>query len=121
MSFSIRELAKRLGRFRLKLNVHNVFLLTKAHDETLIGLTREMAGWLLSSESGGNYTVYVEDTLKEHPHFDAPGLIKQQSCGNRLKYWDNELCRREPHTFDIVVAVRLWETMFTCSYEDDVF
>ena len=59
MAFSIRELSKRLGRFKLKLKVNNVFLLTKAHDSTLIKNTREVAEWLLSDESGGPYTVYV--------------------------------------------------------------
>lgn len=57
MAGSMRELSKRLGRFRLKLNVKNVFLLTKAHDPTLIKYTREVTEWLLSSESGGPYTV----------------------------------------------------------------
>lgn len=61
MAFSIRELSKRLGRFRLKLNVKNVFLLTKAHDKTLMKYTREVTEWLLSSQSGGPYTVYVRD------------------------------------------------------------
>ena len=60
MAFSIRELSKRLGRFRLKLDIRNVFLLTKAYDETLIGLAREVAAWLLSKESDGNYTVWVD-------------------------------------------------------------
>ena len=57
MAFSIRELSKRLGRFKLKLNVKNVFLLTKAHDPTLMKYTREVAEWLLSPDSGGPYTV----------------------------------------------------------------
>lgn len=106
MAFSIRELSKRLGRFRLKLNVHNVFLLTKAHDETLVELTREVAAWLLSEESGGDYTVYVEDTLRDDKNFDAQGLTEgKETYEQRLKYWDNELCQKEPHTFDIIIAV----------------
>lgn len=57
MAFSIRELSRRLGRFKLKLKVRNVFLLTKAHDESLIGLTREVADWLLSNDRESQYTV----------------------------------------------------------------
>jgi len=58
MAFSIRELSKRLGRFKLKIRVRNVFLLTKAHDETLIGKTREVAHWLLSQKGDIAHTVY---------------------------------------------------------------
>lgn len=57
MAFSIRELSKRLSRFKLKLKVKTVFLLTKAHDEELIGLTNEVADWLLSHEGDNAYTV----------------------------------------------------------------
>lgn len=107
MAFSIRELSKRLGQYRLKLKVHNIFLLTKAHDPTLIKLTRQVAEWLLSEESGGDHTVYVENTLREARQFDAAGLVdKDPSYKDRLRYWDNELCQTAPHTFDIIIAVR---------------
>lgn len=106
MAFSIRELSKRLGNYRLKMKIRNIFLLTKAYDQSLIGLTREVVEWLLSKESGGDYTIYVEHTLRENKVFDAPGLIKDESSyKERLKYWDNDLCKNEPHTFDIIVAV----------------
>lgn len=61
MAFGIRELSKKLGRIRLKLKVKTVFLLTKAHDETLIEYTRNITEWLLKEKShdGVPYTVYV--------------------------------------------------------------
>lgn len=59
MAFGIRELSKKLGHFRVKLKVRNVFMLTKAHDKTLIGYTRKMADWLLDRQNadGVSYTV----------------------------------------------------------------
>lgn len=57
MAFSIREISKRLSRFQLKLKVKNIFLLTKAHDEELVGLTRAVADWLLSRNGDEAYTV----------------------------------------------------------------
>lgn len=57
MAWGVRELSKRLGSLRMKIQVRKVFLLTKAHDETLIGYTREMARWLLSTERMTHYTV----------------------------------------------------------------
>lgn len=58
MAYGVRELSKRLGSVRLRLKVKTVFLLTKAHDESLIGYTREMVEWLLSKERDTPYIVY---------------------------------------------------------------
>lgn len=57
MAFGIRELSKKLSQIRLKLHVKNIFILGKAHDETLIKHSREVTEWLLTKDSG--YTVYV--------------------------------------------------------------
>jgi len=59
MAFGIRELSKRLGHVRLNLKVKTVFLLTKAHDPTLIVHTRGVAEWLLDNKNAENvpYTV----------------------------------------------------------------
>ena len=106
MAFSIRELSKRLGNYRLKMRVKNIFVLTKAYDESLIGLTRDVVLWLLSKESQGEYIVWVEHTLRGKKAFDAASITaKDPSYKERLKYWDDELCANEPHTFDIIVAV----------------
>lgn len=59
MAWGVRELSKTLGGIRLKLKVKTVFLLTKAHDETLIGYTREVAAWLLNKDRNVPYIVCV--------------------------------------------------------------
>lgn len=59
MAWGVRELSKTLGGIRLKLRVKTVFLLTKAHDETLVGYTREVAAWLLKKERDVPYIVCV--------------------------------------------------------------
>ena len=106
MATSVRSLAKKLGSLRVKLNIRTVFLLTKAHDRTLIAKTREVTRWLLSKERDVQYIVYVEDTMKENKTFDAAGLIAEdETFPNRLKYWNNLLAKRRPHTFDFVVTL----------------
>jgi NAD+ kinase len=129
MAWGVRELSKRLGSIRLKLKVKTVFILTKAHDETLIENTREVVRWLLSEERQVRYTVYVEDILKDNKKFDAHGIVKeveeqqQKNSGSaiangdarlgtrglkaerRLRYWTNDMCRSRPHTFDFVVTL----------------
>ncbi|MCJ1480124.1 hypothetical protein MMC06_000278 [Schaereria dolodes] len=106
MALGVRELSKKLGSVRLKLKVKTVFLLTKAHDENLIWYTRGVAEWLLSKERETSYVVYVENTLLDNHKFNAKGLLAQDpSYERRLKYWNNELCAKHPHTFDFVVTL----------------
>ena len=106
MAWGVREIAKKLGSLKLKLNVQTVFLLTKAHDEQLIGYTREVTRWLLSKERDTSFKVYVENTLKENKKFDAKSIIEEDpSYETRLQYWTEELCRHHPNTFDFVITV----------------
>lgn len=120
MAWGVRELSKRLGSIRLKLKVRTVFILTKAHDEELIDNTREMVKWLLSSERQVRYNVWVEDNLKTNNKFDAPGLLEEvqkeysgtseangegKKLDRRLRYWNNEMCRTRPHTFDFIITL----------------
>ncbi|GAB7357902.1 hypothetical protein MBLNU230_g0070t1 [Neophaeotheca triangularis] len=108
MAFGIRELSKKLGHIRLMLKVRNVFLLTKVHDKHLIGLTRKVTEWLLSqtNREGEKYIVWVEDTMEKSPVFDADRITGQDpNYKERLCYWNTELCRRKPHTFEICVAL----------------
>ena len=108
MAFGIRELSKKLGRIRLMLKVRNVFLLTKAHDQKLIKYTRDVAHWLLKQKDaeGKQYTVWVEETLKDNKNFNADELCSQdESYKERLRFWNNELCRKKPHLFEICLAL----------------
>ena len=108
MAFNIRELSKKLGHIRLLLKVSNVFLLTKAHDKKLIAFTRDVSQWLLQQQNseGYPYTVWVEDTMKDSKIFDAEGLAQMDpSFRDRIKFWNPELCKRNPHLFEIVVAL----------------
>jgi NAD+ kinase len=57
MAIGIRELSKKLSHVQLKLKIRNIFLLVKAHDETLIAHTRQLSEWLLRNNA--QFTVYV--------------------------------------------------------------
>lgn len=53
-----------------------------------------------------NMCRWVEDTLQKNKSFDAEGLVAQDpSYKDRLRYWNNEMCAKKPHTFEICVAV----------------
>lgn len=79
MALGIRELSKKLAQIRLKLHVRNVFILGKAHDETLIKYTRETAEWVLSKNA--KYNVYVDDA-NGSPRRQANTI---QFCGGQVR------------------------------------
>lgn len=104
MAYGIRELSKKLAHIQIKIKVRNIFILSKAHDETLIKYSRELTEWLLKKDP--EYMIYVEDTLKENTIFDMKGLKEiDQSAEKRVRWWDNDLCRRRPQTFDIILSL----------------
>lgn len=106
MALDVRNMAKKLSTVKVKLNIKSIFLLTKAHDPSLISKTRDLSEWLLSEKRGTKYTVYVEDTMKDNKSFDAEGLLKSNPAfEGRLKYWNSELAKKRPHTFDFCILL----------------
>jgi NAD+ kinase len=106
MAMGVRNLAKKLGSIKVKLKIKTVFLLVKIHDDTLIAKTREVVRWLLSKERDAPYIVWVENILEANKIFDAKGLLAEEpSYEGRLKYWNNEVTKKHPQTFDFVVSL----------------
>jgi NAD+ kinase len=58
MAFSIRELSKKLAHIKLKLKVHNIFILGKAYDDVVNKHTHELVCWLLSRDP--DHRVYAD-------------------------------------------------------------
>ncbi|KAH8663920.1 ATP-NAD kinase [Xylariales sp. PMI_506] len=122
MAWGVRELSRRLGSVRLKFKAKSIFILTKVYDPELIPKTREVAKWLLSKDRDVRYTVYIEDTLREHKKFNARGLLDElrqeyietgemepdaprDIIDRRLRYWAEDMCRARPHMFDFVITL----------------
>ncbi|KAH9961294.1 hypothetical protein BC827DRAFT_1155402 [Russula dissimulans] len=72
----VRELSKQLGRTRIKSNIQNVLIVTKARDNRLIALTRALAVYLMKKPryNGRGLVVYVDHQLRTSRRFDAAGL-----------------------------------------------
>ncbi|GKU01743.1 unnamed protein product [Fusarium langsethiae] len=122
MAWGVRELSRRLSSMRLRFKVKSIFILTKIYDQDLIPKTRELVKWLLNHNHEVAYTVYVQDKLKTNKKFDVSGIIDEVSKGyvqkhgadeqmvkdtlnKRLRYWDENMCRTRPHTFDFVISL----------------
>ncbi|EWC44176.1 hypothetical protein DRE_07001 [Drechslerella stenobrocha 248] len=106
---SVREISRQLNRRTIKSAVKNVLIVTKARDNSLVVLTREVASWLMKtprygSKSGVN--VYVDKKLSISKRFDADGLVRENpEFEGKLRYWTPEMCYSSPDSFDLVLTL----------------
>ncbi|KAK8030542.1 ATP-NAD kinase [Apiospora arundinis] len=122
MAWGVRELSRRLGSVRLKFEARSIFILTKVFDAELVPKTREVTKWLLSKERGVQYTVWLQDNFKENKRFDMKGLLEEvrqeyieagdlapdapiSTIEKRVRFWNENMCRTRPHTFDLVITL----------------
>ncbi|KDQ57717.1 hypothetical protein JAAARDRAFT_130629, partial [Jaapia argillacea MUCL 33604] len=75
----VREMSKQLGRARIHSNIQNVLIVTKARDNRLIKLTRELAIYLMTKKRNGDrgLVVYVDNQLRHSRRFDATGIERE--------------------------------------------
>lgn len=80
----VREMSKQLGRTKVKSNIQHVLIVTKARDNGLIKLTREVAVYLMGKKTGSNgrsngrgMVVYVDSQLRTSKRFNAAGLEEE--------------------------------------------
>lgn len=106
---SVREVSKQLQRRPIKMTVRNVMIVTKARDNNLVYLTRELAEWLLTTSRYGSdvgVNVYVDHKLRKSKRFDAPSLLaKDDRFQNMLRWWTPDLCWESPEMFDLVLTL----------------
>ncbi|KAF2122767.1 ATP-NAD kinase-like domain-containing protein [Lophiotrema nucula] len=106
---SVREVSKQLQRRPIKMTVRNVMIVTKARDNELVHLTRELAEWLLCTPRYGSdvgVNVYVDNKLRKSKRFDTPSLLaKDARFENMLRFWTPDLCWESPEKFDLVLTL----------------
>ncbi|KAL7272776.1 NAD(+) kinase [Rhizina undulata] len=108
-ALGVREVARQLQRRTCRMNVKNVMIVTKARDNQLVTLTREVAHWLMKTPRYGSslgINVYVDKKLRDSKRFDAAGLIAlEPKFKDMLRYWTPELCWSSPESFDMVLTL----------------
>ena len=84
-------------------------IVTKARDNNLVTLTRQLAEWLMRTPRYGStfgVTVHVDAKLRGSKRFDATGLVAQEPKFERLlQYWTPDLCWSHPGRFDLVLTL----------------
>ena len=106
---SVREISKQLQRRPIKRAVRTIMIVTKARDNRLVHLTRELAEFLLQTpryNSDIGVTVYVDAKLRTSKRFDAEGLLSTNPrFEHMLKYWTPDVCWNSPEKFDLVLTL----------------
>ncbi|KAH6634074.1 ATP-NAD kinase-like domain-containing protein [Chaetomium sp. MPI-SDFR-AT-0129] len=105
----VREIARQIQRRPVKRAVRNVMVVTKARDNQLVLLTRELALFLLQTPRYGSevgVNVFVDAKLRHSKRFDARGITDlDPRFSDMLKYWTPELCLGQPDKFDLVLTL----------------
>ncbi len=105
----VREVSKQLQRRPIRRAVRNIMIITRARDNKLVYMTRDLAEWLLATPRYGQdvgVNVYVDAKLRTSKRFDAPGLSPKDSrFQHMLKYWTPDLCWTSPEKFDLVLTL----------------
>ncbi|KAI5251941.1 ATP-NAD kinase [Aureobasidium subglaciale] len=106
---SVREVSRQLQRRSTKQAVRNVMIVTKARDNALVDLTRELTEWLLGKPRYGSdvgVNVYVDSKLRRSKRFDADSLTaKDKRFESMLRFWTPALCWASPELFDLVITL----------------
>lgn len=117
---SVREISKQLHRRPIKREVRKVMIITKARDNSLVTLTRELAEWLLKTARYGSdlgIIVYVDAKLQGSKRFDAASLLAlNPRFDSMLKYWTPDMCWATPEKFDLVLTLGGDGTVLYTSY-----
>ncbi|RWA14676.1 hypothetical protein EKO27_g427 [Xylaria grammica] len=105
----VREVSKQLQRRPIRRAVKNVMIVTKARDNELVYLTRELAMWLLRTPRYGSdigVNVYVDAKLRHSKRFGAASIIDEDPrFPSMLHYWSPDLCWSHPEKFDLVCTL----------------
>ncbi|KAF2102409.1 NAD kinase associated with ferric reductase [Rhizodiscina lignyota] len=105
----VREVSRQLQRRPIKRAVRSVLIVTKARDNELVLLTRELAEWLLTTPRYGSdvgVNVYVDAKLRRSKRFDAASLTSRDPrFETMLRYWTPDLCWTSPEKFDLVLTL----------------
>jgi NAD+ kinase len=93
----------------LKRAVRKIMVITKARDNQLVSLTRELTQWLLATPRYGKdigVNVWVDSKLKRSKRFDYESLLAQdERFKDMLHFWTPALCLERPELFDLVITL----------------
>lgn len=103
-AYGVRMLSRDISNTKVELEVENLLIVTKKHDNSLIYLTRELVEWVLIHFP--KITVYVGKEFIDSKKFGAEDIYKDSKCRERrIKYWDKEFVAEHDNFFDLILTL----------------
>lgn len=100
----VRMLTKNLAMATIQLHVRAIMIVTKARENSLIYLTREIVEWLLDRPD--DIVIYVDHNLRRLTRFDAAAIVHNHpKAQHLLKFWRKEAVALHPEDYDLVVTL----------------
>lgn len=100
----VRMLAKNLLRATIQLDVRAIMVVTKARDNSLIYLTREVVEWFFACTT--DIVIYIDLNLRTSKRFDLASLAaKYPSKAHLVQFWDKKVVFKHPEKFDLVLTL----------------
>lgn len=100
----VRMLTKNLGKANIQLHAKAVMIVTKARDNSLVYLTREVAEFLLNRQD--DILIFVDYKLRELSRFDVAKITQTNPKANKLlKFWTKAMIRQNPEMFDLCITL----------------
>lgn len=100
----VRMLTKNLAKATIQLHVQAIMIVTKARDNSLIYLTREIVEWLFTRPD--DIVVYVDQNLRNLTRFGASAIVLAfPKAQHLLKFWNKSIATKHPENFDLVVTL----------------
>lgn len=100
----VRMISKNLSKTRVQFDTQNIMIVTKARDNSLVFLTREVTEYLLNNYPG--LTIYVDYHLKGSKRLDVEGLVKENpQFKDKIKFWDRNFIQEHYGIIDLVITL----------------
>lgn len=100
----VRMMAKSLSKVTIQLDVRVIMIVTKARDNSLTYLTREIVEWLLTRNR--DIVIYVDHKLQHSKRFDVENLYDTYTkAKDTLKFWNKQSALKNPEIFDLVLTL----------------
>ncbi|KAG5221309.1 ATP-NAD kinase domain-containing protein [Salix suchowensis] len=98
---------REMSRARVRSNIQNVLVITKARDNRLIKLTRELALYLMMKKRPGQARGLTVSSSASSSSSLSTGHSSddQMNATGQLRYWTSDVCSSSPHLFDFVVTL----------------
>lgn len=106
VAWNVHILSKKLSDVCIKPTIRSIAMVAKVKDRSIVPRVRELTQWLLSNDRKRPYMVYVENVFENDPDFAGDTITNQEpSAHGRLRYWNTQMVKEQPHLFDFVITL----------------